>query len=166
MHVSNTLMLEPCRAVSAPLQRGFTLLEVLIALLVLSIGLLGLAALQGVGLRSSQEAYLTSQASLLAYDLADRVRANPAGVVEYNNFAPVCPDPVPTTPLVAADLGEWFCAVETLLPDGQATIVGAFVDVPDVIGGFTRYTIRITWEELQQVQAGDARREFQLVIEI
>jgi type IV pilus assembly protein PilV len=160
-------MLEPCTAASAPPQRGFTLLEVLIALLVLSVGLLGLAALQGVGLRSSQEAYLTSQANLLAYDLADRIRANPAAdVTDYNNFAPACPEPVPTAPLVAADLGEWFCSVETLLPNGQARINGEFVDVPGVFGGFTRYTITITWEELQQLRAGDERREFQLVIEI
>jgi type IV pilus assembly protein PilV len=167
MHVNVSLMLKPSKAASAPFQRGFTLLEVMIALLVLSIGLLGLAALQGVGLRGSQEAYLTSQASLLAYDLADRIRANPAAAVDdYNNFAPTCPEPVPTAPLAAADLGEWFCSVENLLPNGTASIVGTFVDVPDVFGGFTRYTITINWEELRQLQDEDDLREFQLVVEI
>lgn len=147
---------------------GFTLLEVLIALIVLSIGLLGLAALQGVGLRSSQEAYLTSQAGLLAYDLADRIRANPAPVDEYTNFAPGCPQTIATTPLVAADLGEWFCSVETLLPNGEATIgvTPVPIAIPNVIGEFTRYTITITWEELQQLEDSDVRREFQLVVEI
>lgn len=147
---------------------GFTLLEVLIALIVLSIGLLGLAALQGVGLRSSQEAYLTSQAGLLAYDLADRIRANPAPVAEYTSFAPACPQTVADTPLVHADLGEWFCSVETLLPNGAATIgvTPVPIAVPNVIGEFTRYTITITWEELQQVQDNIPRRQFQLVVEI
>ena len=56
-------------------QDGFTLLEVLIALLVLSIGLLGLAALQTVGLRSNQMANLRTLATQRAYDISDQMRA-------------------------------------------------------------------------------------------
>ncbi|GAB6041026.1 type IV pilus modification protein PilV [Endothiovibrio diazotrophicus] len=55
--------------------RGFTLLEVLVALLVLSVGLLGLANLQILGLRSTQGAFLRSQATLLAEELAEKMRA-------------------------------------------------------------------------------------------
>jgi type IV pilus assembly protein PilV len=55
---------------------GFTLIEVLIAVLVLSIGLLGLAGLQAVSLRSNHSGLLRSQANILAYDLIDRMRAN------------------------------------------------------------------------------------------
>ena len=58
-------------------QHGFSLLEVLIALLVLAIGLLGLATLQTVGLKFNQESYLRSQAVLIAYDIIDRIRSNP-----------------------------------------------------------------------------------------
>ena len=54
---------------------GFTLLEALIALLVLSIGLLGLAALQARGLAYSHDAYVRSQATFLAYDIVERMRA-------------------------------------------------------------------------------------------
>jgi type IV pilus assembly protein PilV len=60
-------------------QQGFTLLEVLIALLVLSIGLLGLAALQTTGLRSNEMASMRTTSTMLAYDITDRMRANPAG---------------------------------------------------------------------------------------
>jgi len=56
-------------------QQGFSLLEVLIAALVLAIGLLGLAALQASGLQSGHASSLHSQATLLAYDIADRMRA-------------------------------------------------------------------------------------------
>lgn len=59
------------------LSRGFTLLEILISVLVLSIGLLGLAGLQTLSLRSNHSAYLRSQATLLAYDIIDKMRANP-----------------------------------------------------------------------------------------
>ena len=59
-------------------QRGFTLMEVLIAVLVLAVGLLGLAALQLAGMKSNHGAYLRSQATIAVYDLLDRVRADPA----------------------------------------------------------------------------------------
>jgi len=56
--------------------RGFTLIEILIALLVLSLGLIGLAMLQATGLRFNNDSYMRSQATILAYDIIDRMRAN------------------------------------------------------------------------------------------
>ena len=56
--------------------KGFTLLEILVALLVLSIGLLGLAGLQTFSLRNNHSALLRSQAVVLAYDALDRMRSN------------------------------------------------------------------------------------------
>ncbi len=59
--------------------QGFTLMEVLVALAVLSIGLLGMAGMQLFSMKSSHNAYLQSQASYFAYDLIDKMRANPIG---------------------------------------------------------------------------------------
>src|SRR5690606_37489064 len=59
---------------------GFTLIEVLVALIVLSIGLLGLAALQIQSIKHNTDAYFRTQATLLAYDIIDRMRANSAAV--------------------------------------------------------------------------------------
>lgn len=56
--------------------RGFTLVEALVALVVLSIGLLGVAALQLTSLRSNHGSAMRSQATFLAYDIIDRMRAN------------------------------------------------------------------------------------------
>jgi type IV pilus assembly protein PilV len=56
--------------------RGFTLLEVLIALLVFSLGLLGMAGLLIVSVKTNHSAYLRTQASFLAQSMADRMRAN------------------------------------------------------------------------------------------
>ncbi len=53
------------------------MIEVLVAIVVISIGILSVAALQGVALKSNHGSYLRSQATFLAYDLADRIRAAP-----------------------------------------------------------------------------------------
>lgn len=60
-------------------QRGFSLLEVLVALFVLAIGLLGMALLQTTGLRFNTNSHSRGQATYFAYDIIDRMRANQAG---------------------------------------------------------------------------------------
>lgn len=66
--------------------RGFTLLEILVALVVLSIGLLGLAGLQLTSVTNTRDAYFRSQAVLLSYDITDRMRANLTAVDSSNKF--------------------------------------------------------------------------------
>jgi len=57
-------------------QRGTSLIEVLVATVVISVGLIGLAGLQTLSMKSNHSAYLRTQATLLAYDMLDRMRAN------------------------------------------------------------------------------------------
>lgn len=59
---------------------GFTLVEILVALLVLSIGLLGLAALQLTSFQFNTDSYLRTQTTFSAYDIVDRMRINPTGL--------------------------------------------------------------------------------------
>jgi type IV pilus assembly protein PilV len=66
--------------------QGLTLIEVLVAVFVLAIGLLGAASLQLVGSRGNNSAYLRSQATILANDLAERMHVNIAAV-NNNAFA-------------------------------------------------------------------------------
>lgn len=70
-------------------QRGFSLFEVLITVVVVSVGLLGLAGLQFAGLRASNNAQDATYAMQVAQDLADRIRANRAGALSngYNGFS-------------------------------------------------------------------------------
>jgi type IV pilus assembly protein PilV len=140
-------------------QRGISLLEALVAMLVLSLGLLGLANLQSVGLKSTFGANLVSQASLLAYDMADRIRANPDDAAAYTGFVTNCPTPLPGAPLVAVDLAEWSCSVQDLLPAGVGRIAGA----PNGTG--MRYTITVEWRDSQLDDAA-APWTSQLVIDV
>lgn len=58
---------------------GFTLIEVLIAMIILALGLLGLASLQGISLRNNQDAFMFDQANALIYEMSDRIKANKLG---------------------------------------------------------------------------------------
>ncbi len=57
-------------------EKGITMIEILVTLVIVSVGLLGAAAMVIKGLESNRNAYLRTQASILAYDMADRIRAN------------------------------------------------------------------------------------------
>ncbi|TFW20892.1 type IV pilus modification protein PilV [Duganella callida] len=92
---------------------GFTLLEILIAVLVLALGIVGGVALQMAALRARHQASLLSQATQLATGLAERMRANPAQAATYltlNYDAVAEPAPAPPAALchgaacVAAEL--------------------------------------------------------------
>lgn len=61
-------------------QEGFTMIEVLVALLILAVGIMGLSAMQLTSLKVNQGAYYRSQASILASDILDRMRANRDGL--------------------------------------------------------------------------------------
>lgn len=73
-------------------QTGVSLIEVLVSLLIMGIGLLGAAALQLNALKFTDSSALTSQVSFIAYDMMDRIRANPDG-----NYALANLDAAPTS---------------------------------------------------------------------
>ncbi|WP_279250928.1 type IV pilus modification protein PilV [Candidatus Marimicrobium litorale] len=64
---------------SSTKQSGFTLLEVLIAMIIIATGLLGVASMQLMSFQNSQGAYMRSQATVLATDMLDRMRSNKPG---------------------------------------------------------------------------------------
>jgi len=116
-------------------QAGFTMLEVLVAILVIAVGLLGMAGLQMQSLRQGHSAYYRSVATQLAYDMGDRMRGNLNGVLanSYNrtglgtDYATAIAACTTTAGCVAADLAkndayEWQQMVQTLLPGGEAII--------------------------------------------
>lgn len=130
-------------------QKGFSMLEVLIAILVISFGLLGLAGLQAVGLKNNQTAYLRSLATQQAYDMADRMRTNMTGVAagSYDNIATgVGSDPgcisntsgCTPTQMAQNDRFAWNTANAALLPGGSGIVVGTSATI---------FTITVSWSE-------------------
>lgn len=107
---------------------GFTLLEVLIAMLVLSFGLLGLAALQAYSVKANQSANFRSQATALANMMLDNIRANRANLGQYyaDEYDEVACDAEPPDPDTTApaefDLSTWRIKVNCQLPLGRAAV--------------------------------------------
>lgn len=106
---------------------GFGLIEILVSLLILAIGLLGLASLQATILTQSTETRNRSQAILLADDMFERIRANRNSVASYvvpAADAPACNKSykISNTDVAADDIAEWQNSLACLLPEGNGTV--------------------------------------------
>ena len=104
-------------------QRGYTLIEILVAAVLLTGGLIGLASMQASGTRLNNSAYLRTQASVLAYDIVDRMRANRAAV-RTAAYDLGLADATPATPSSVAniDLIQWRGAADYYLPAGNGSV--------------------------------------------
>lgn len=103
-------------------QSGFTMIEMLVAVLVVSIGLLGIAGMQAIGLQNNHGAYTRSQATFLAYDMIDRMRANEL-VARGGSYDIVYTDTAPSgTSVSETDLRQWLTNLAQTLPQGDGEI--------------------------------------------
>lgn len=158
--------MKTCRPSFHPARaRGFTLIEILVALLILSIGLLGLAALQMSGLQANQSAYMRSQAIFLAYDMFDRIRANPDQAAKYASpststancvgVSNTCTEDV----LAAWDRASWQAELAERLPGGEGSVTFK--------PGNTIVTIEVSWlDNFQKRATGGQQMTIQLNTEL
>jgi type IV pilus assembly protein PilV len=100
--------------------KGFTLLEAMVALVVLSIGLLGVAGMQMVGLRANLSAASRTQASYLADDIIDRMRANNT-TARGGLYNVAVGATLPGSTTAQMDVQAWVLELQTL-PGGQGSI--------------------------------------------
>lgn len=120
-------------------QRGLTLLEVLISVLLLSLGILGVAGLQLHALRSSTEADLRTQARLHVRDMIERIRMTPEDRGAFEVTGNSCgEDSLPGgSGFVANEINNWCRAVGKGLPGGRGLIS---VDGTDI-------RVQVSWLE-------------------
>jgi len=129
-------------------QNGFTLLEVMIAMVIFAVGMLGLAGIQALSLESSHSSYSRSQAILLAYDMVDRMKANSVAGTAYEITTSTTIDETTVTmcdsvtcnsaQMANFDHWQWKSALPTLLISGQGQVVNT---------ASTDYTITVHWDE-------------------
>jgi type IV pilus assembly protein PilV len=128
---------------------GFSLVEALVALVVLSVGMMGIAALHGQSLSAARTAQYRSVAINLASDMADRIRVNRLGVASYagagvdNNCDSGGADCAPAA-MAADDLFVWNQQVQQRLPGGATQVLFNPGTTPPT------YTVTVSWTEVGQ----------------
>lgn len=130
--------------------RGFTLIEVLIALVIMSVGMLGIAGLYVHSMQAGRTSILRHNAVTLAGDIADRIRANPRARVAYaqagaNNNCVDGGVNCTIGEMAANDIFLWDQQAAATLPNGQVSIVVDNGAVPPT------YQITLTWTEPGEV---------------
>lgn len=130
---------------------GFTMIEMLVALLILSVGLLGIAALQTTGQRATYQAYVRTQATWLAYEMMDKMRNNNTVLDNYLSGNQTVTSPntecddntCSLDQLAKYDLDNWFYRINDALPMGEGEIAA--------VGGVeNQYIISLSWLDRQQ----------------
>lgn len=142
-----TLIRTPFRA-STPRTAGFTLVEVLIAMVVMAIGMLGIAGMYVHSLQAGRTSLLRTQAVNLAADIADRIRSNPQGGVNYAGAGADhdCDEANACTPQQIAEYDAWLWDQQRqlLMPPGTEVVVNyddGVADQPPI------YTVSVEWVE-------------------
>ena len=124
--------------------RGFSLVEVLIALVIMSVGMLGIAGLYVLSMQAGRTSMLRHNAVTLAGDVADRIRANPrAGAVyagaggDNGCVGADCDE----ASMAAHDIFLWAQQADATMPNGAVEVLFDNAVAPP------SYTINITWTE-------------------
>lgn len=138
MKITRKLIAGPCR--------GFSLIEVLIALIILSVGMLGIAGLYVHSMQAGRTSMFRHQAVILAGDVADRIRANPRAAAAYagaganNNCVNGGVNCTPAE-MAAHDIFLWDQQAVDTLPNGDVAVVFDNGVVPPT------YQITVSWDE-------------------
>lgn len=153
-------------------QMGFSLIEVLITLIVVSLATIGAAVLQLKAVQAGHSAYLHTQATLLAHDMSERMRANPAGLASKSYHLPTAKNVggcftisgCDQDEMAQSDMYEWAgnhsgSRIKQLLPEGAAVVCidstpddgSSAAAACDGVGDV--YAIKIWWRENSEKMA-------------
>jgi type IV pilus assembly protein PilV len=121
---------------------GFGLIEILVAVCVVSVGLLGLLQLHLAALRVNRAALHAGQAVTLTTDLAERLRANRAPADAYDCGGP-CSAGAGGNAVAIADLQAWLAAIAARLPEGDGTVTYR----AGTTGEPVQYLVTVSWTD-------------------
>lgn len=139
-------------------QQGVTLIEVLISVLILAVGLLGAAAIQLNALKYTDSSLRSSQASFIAYDMMDRIRANPDAVANYalGNLA-AAPTTADGSDVRVQDLFDFAANIRAF---GGASAGGSIVVVNRAV------TVAVTWDDSRAARQANTPQTFSITSRI
>lgn len=121
---------------------GVSLIEVLVSVVVLSIGLLGVAAMQSVALRGGQSSFESSQAVMQTSSILEAMRANSVNAAAYNTAGMLCAAGGGGS-LAANDVSQWITSLKNTLGSGDAdeTTCGEITGCPEAC------VITVQWDD-------------------
>lgn len=102
-------------------QKGISLIEILVTTVVMALGLLGYAALLSASIKSNNTAYYRSQATILAYDIIDRMRLNKT-LAKNGSFSIALGSTPSGGTIAATELTDWKTAIAQALPSGDGSV--------------------------------------------
>lgn len=148
-------------------QKGSLLIEVLVALVVLTVGLLGLASLQMVSIKNMNNAQFRSLATTYSYDMAERMRSNRSAVedgaydeIDGTETTPNCSTCTPVE-IAQMDAALWNQLIGAEVNDGG---------LPEGVGTVTKkgsiYEIKVVWEEQDRDSDGGKLESTDFVLTI
>ncbi len=168
---------------------GFSLIEVLVSIVVLSLGLLGVASLLGASLSGSHTSSMRTQAIVLANDIAGRMRANrPTAVAPApDNYEGIAPTdnrcravhynhrhgaPTVCTPrqMAADDLFDWLAQLGAVLPQGAGVVCldstpdDGVAGAPACDGAGVSFAVKVFWTEKPPRNATPEPKRFSTIV--
>lgn len=128
-------------------QRGDTMIEVLVTIIVIAVGVLGAAALQVTTLKNLSSSHSATVAALVAEDLSERMRANPSAVLANDYVHDAAPTGYPDCSantcdeqqLANYDMGSWWNQLTALLPAGSGEVTRNV--------GTDTFVVTVRWDE-------------------
>jgi type IV pilus assembly protein PilV len=131
-------------------QRGDTMIEVLVTVIIIAVGVLGAAALQVTTLKNLSSSHSASVAAIVAQDFSERMRANPdaalAGDYDHDSAPSTTGTDCVTNPCATAkdladyDIETWWAQVTAVLPSGSG-------EVEPIAAGSNIFVLTVRWDE-------------------
>ncbi|MDE2407598.1 MAG: type IV pilus modification protein PilV, partial [Xanthomonadaceae bacterium] len=135
--------------------RGMSMIEVLVSVMVLGIGLLGIAAMQSIALRGGQGSLETSQAVMASNSIIEAMRANRANAAAYvyDGTTSCTSTPAAGTTLASNDLNFWVTSLKNTIGSATTTC-GKIVSL-----GGNNYRVTVQWDDTRAGNSTDDKRQ-------
>jgi len=135
-------------------QRGDTMIEVLVTMIIIAVGVLGAAALQVTTLKNLSSSHSASIAAIVAEDFGERMRANPTAALANDYVHAAAPGNYPDctantcTPAQLADydMGTWWAQLTAVLPSGRGLVTRN--------AGTSTFVVTVRWDDDRSGSAG------------